>query len=196
MYSLGHEQASWLAELGGAHWGLLPALFSLPGLTWALGPENGRLGAFVLLAALMAAYDLASFRIPNPLTATAAAYGLLSATALGGLEGLGWGVLAGLAAFGLMAVFFFFGAMGAGDVKAMAGLACFLTPWGALELFVLTALCGGVLAVGRLLLARQRVQAWGAGPGLLRISAGGHRLPYGLAIMAAALVMAAQGGLA
>lgn len=154
------------------------------------------MGAFVLLAALMAAYDLASYRIPNPLTATAAAYGLFSAAVQGGPAGLGWGALAGLSALGLMAIFFFLGAMGAGDVKALAALACFLTPGGALELFILMALCGGVLAVGRLVLARQRVRAWGAGPGLLRISAGGHRLPYGLAILAAAATMAAQGGLA
>ena len=177
--------------LGGPHWGLLPAIFVLPWIVPAgrLGPTT----CLVWLAAIMASYDLAERRIPNPLNALAALMGLAWGLAWGGPGGLGQALLGGLVAGGLLAVFFFLGAVGAGDVKALGALGTFLGPWGALQLFLFTVLAGGLLALGRLIWARRRLAAWGA-PGTWRLDAGGLEMPYGLAIASGALAMAVMGG--
>jgi prepilin peptidase CpaA len=153
-------------------------------------------GTWVLvLAALMASYDLATRRIPNPLNAMAALSGLAWALMAWGLPGLGQAVLGGLIAFALMAVIYFIGGVGAGDVKAMAALGTFLSPWGAFELFVFTLLAGGVLAVLRLAIARRGVAISG-GQGVFRLQASGLSLPYGVAICAGAFCVVLSGGVA
>lgn len=167
-----------LAELGGARWGLLPALASLPWLIAQGGDTAGVRGCFLLLAFLMASCDLVTRRIPNPLSALAALSGLAAAWAVGGWSGLGLAALAGLVAFALMLLFHLMGAVGAGDVKALGALGSFTAPWGALQLFLFTALAGGLLAGVFLLLGRRR-----------------QPLPYGVAIAAGALALALVGGL-
>ncbi len=167
-----------LAELGGSRWGLLPALASLPWFIWPGNDTAGVRGCLVLLACLVASFDLVTRRIPNPLVALAALTGLALAGAQGGWLGLGQAAGAGLVAFGLMLVFHLMGAVGAGDVKALGALACFTVPWGAVLLFLFTALAGGLLAGAFLLLGRR-----------------GQPLPYGVAIAAGALALAAGGGM-
>ncbi len=175
---LSREPGAVLAELGGARWGLLPALASLPWLISLGGETSGVRSCFVLLACLMASFDVVTRRIPNPLTALTALTGLVLAWAQGGWGGLGQAAGAGLVAFALMLVFHLMGAVGAGDVKALGALGCFSAPWGAVQLFLFTALAGGLLAGVFLLLGRRR-----------------HTLPYGVAIAAGALALAAGGGL-
>ena len=175
-----------LAELGGAHWGLLPALASLPWLLSQAGnPAGLKSMTFLLLAALMASSDVASRRIPNQLTALAAIGGLSWGLMAGGLPGLGQALLGGAVGFGLFFVFYVVGAVGAGDVKAVGALGCFLAPWPALMLFVLTSLAGGVLAVIRIAATRR---------GFMN-PAPEQTLPYGLAIACGALALVLQGGL-
>lgn len=139
---------------------------------------------FLLLAALMASSDLATRRIPNQLTALAAIGGLCWAMMAGGFSGLGQALLGGAVGFGMFFVFYLLGAVGAGDVKALGALACFLAPWPALMLFVLTSLAGGVLAVMRIIVTRQFISP-----------APEQTLPYGLAIAGGALALVLQGGL-
>lgn len=91
-----------------------------------------------------------------------------------------------------MAVFFFIGAVGAGDVKAMGALGAFLTPAGSLELFIWTTLAGGFMAVARMIWARQFTASGGLAG--LRLSKSGLTLPYGLAICAATFIVAGAGG--
>lgn len=185
----GHGQA---APWGGTHWGLLPALGVLP--FFAASGQAGPALWVPWLACLMASYDLAQRRIPNPLNALAALMGLAWSLSNGGLAGLGQGLLGGLVGFGLLAIFFFMGAVGAGDVKALAALGTFLTPWGALGLFLYTVLAGGVLALLRLALAQRSL-----GPGGWRLWASrtrGLEMPYGLAIACGALVHSLTGGMA
>ncbi|MFZ5585036.1 MAG: prepilin peptidase [Thermodesulfobacteriota bacterium] len=183
-------QSNVLAGLGGPHWGLLPAVFVLPLLVGSTGFKPGLV--FLWLALVMMSYDLASRRIPNALTALAALTGLALALASGGMAGLGRSLLAGGLVFGLMAVFFFLGAVGAGDVKALGALSTFLAPWGALEFCLATTLAGGLLALLRLALARRGLRLVAA-PGVLGLMAGGLELPYGLAIAAGAAWCAAAG---
>lgn len=182
-----------LAELGEAHWGLLPALLFLPWLVAGGRAWSGPAAWFLLLAALMASYDLACRRIPNPLNALTALWGLAWGLAAGGWAGLGQSLLGALVAFGLMAVFFFVGAVGAGDVKALGALGAFLSPWGSVELFIWTTLAGGAMALARLIWARRHLVSGGGLAGL-SLGQSGLTLPYGLAICAAAFMVAAAGG--
>lgn len=182
---LARAESSALAQLSGPSWGLLPACLFMPWLALHVGANQGNLMVMVLMAFLMASYDLISFRIPNQLNALAALSGLTLALTRGGWSALPDALLGGLVAAGLMAIFFFFGAVGAGDVKALGALGVFLGPWGALELFYLTVLAGGILAVGRLLAVHgiRGLKSWS-------VLARGLKLPYGLAISAGALWLA------
>lgn len=191
MLTSSHAQLDSATPWGGPHWGLLPGLAVLP--FFAAGGQAGAPLWVAWLACLMASYDLAQRRIPNMLNALAALMGLAWSLGQGGLAGLGQGLLAGLVGFGLLAIFFFLGAVGAGDVKALGALCTFLAPWSALQLFLYTVLAGGLLACLRLL-ALGRGLSPGAGLGGLRLRAQGLEMPYGLAIAAGALVHALTGG--
>lgn len=171
-------QSNVLAWLGGPAGGLLPAVYALPLLWWILPPAGA---VFLWLSLVMAACDLASRRIPNFLTALTALCGLTWSLAAHGAAGLAWSLLAGGMLFCLMAVFFFLGAVGAGDVKALGSLATFLSPWGSLRFLLATLLCGGVLALIRLVLARRSLILAG-GPAAWRLDAGRLELPYGVAV--------------
>ena len=181
---------------GGGHWALLPAFMSLPLLMNGLSGQAAAQGWLLVLASLMACYDLADRRIPNQLTATAAAAGLIWGLAVSGPAGGGQAFLAGLAGFSLMAVFFFLGAVGAGDVKALGALCTFLSPFGALSLFVLTTLVGGLLALGVLVGGRlfQKDPLFKTGLTSLRLGGKGPTMPYGLAIWGGTVALIALGG--
>jgi prepilin peptidase CpaA len=119
-------------------------------LTWLQGPSGGLLLP-LLLAVVMAVGDVRTRRIPNYLTLGGALAGLAFQTLVSGWPGLMQG-LGGLAVgFGLMLPFYVFFGMGAGDVKAMAALGAWLTPWTSLSLFFYMALAGGVLGFGLLI---------------------------------------------
>jgi prepilin peptidase CpaA len=187
------ESTEWGKELRGIHWGFLPAFLCLPLFSGSLTtPEIMKLN-LIVMASLMASYDLASRRIPNQLTGLCAVYGLLLSLALGGFNGFLDGLLGGLSGFGLMAVFFFIGAIGAGDVKAMGALGTLLNPLAAFYLFILTTLAGGVLALAILLRKNPRFMAAGISPGNLRLTSGKANLPYGLAIWGGSLVLTLTG---
>ncbi len=182
---LARAESSALAQLSGPSWGLLPACLFLPWLAPHVGAGQGNLLLMALFGLIMASYDLASLRIPNQLNALAALCGLVLALMAGGWSALAPALGGGLVALALMAVFFFLGAVGAGDVKALAALGVFVGPWGALELFLLTVLCGGVLALLRVLMVHGP-----RGLGHWWIAAKGLELPYGLAICAGTLWLA------
>lgn len=91
--------------------------------------------------------DLRSRRIPNILTFTSAAAGLIFHVAVGGVDGLvhaGGGWLVGVAVFFLP---FALGGMGGGDIKLLAALGAWLGPSLALWLALYTGVVGGVLAL-------------------------------------------------
>ncbi len=152
---------------------------------------------FVIAVAIV---DLRSRRIPNLLTAPAAAAGVLAAWVTAGgsgvLHSVG-GLLTGLAAF---IPFYIARGFGAGDVKAMAAIGAFLGPQGALLAAAWTLVAG---AIGGLLLLAARggypairalLSRWVVRAGVLSTTgnvapiepAAGdparHRFPYGLAI--------------
>jgi prepilin peptidase CpaA len=91
--------------------------------------------------------DLYTRRIPNPLTAGVAAFGLL-------LAGLGLGtvtvpqaILGFIVGLLLMLPGHLIGATGAGDVKLFAAIGTLIGPGPIVMAFVYTALAGGALAI-------------------------------------------------
>jgi len=115
------------------------------------------LGTLAAGAGIAAAIDLRTRRVPNPLTASLTASGLVFAAA--GISGLSvsasiLGCVLGLA---LMLPGHLFGATGAGDVKLFAAAGALIGPASIVTAFFYTALAGGVLAL-IVAVRRQRLQ--------------------------------------
>ncbi|MBK9121381.1 MAG: prepilin peptidase [Phycisphaerales bacterium] len=100
--------------------------------------------------------DFAERRVPNWLNALIAITGLtMQAIAFGWytsgeervLGGVGWGLLGLLVGFGVLIVPWAMHGMGAGDVKLMAAIGCWLGPWLTLVSFAAGAVIGGLAAV-------------------------------------------------
>ena len=144
--------------------------------------------AFSLLLVMALVWDLRHRRIPNSLVVATLLLGFLFTVstlgqargALVAVEGMGAG-------FALWLPWCWFGMMGAGDVKFFAAAAAWLGPRGALSAALVTALLGGVLAVGWVV-ARKVVRRNAGGANT--IAAGEHAaelaptvtLPYGVAM--------------
>ena len=150
-----------------------------------------------------AVFDLKSRRIPNRLTFPAMLAGLLLHLVLNGIHGLGFAAASGLIAGAIFAIFGLAGGMGAGDVKLMMAAGCIAGLDNVAWLLILTALAGGVMAIG-LALWRGRLKDTLLNVGALAVhhryeglkphphlnvgNALTLRLPYGLAIAAGSIV--------
>lgn len=95
-----------------------------------------------------AVFDVRSRRIPNFITLPGILLGLLLHLALGGWKQMGMAALAGLICGGLFLIFWLAGGMGAGDVKLMTAVAAIAGMPLVTYLLILTALAGGVMAIG------------------------------------------------
>lgn len=104
--------------------------------------------AAVALATLAASVtDLWKFKVYNILTIPTLLAGLAASTFLGGWDGLASGVLGASLGFGLLVVFYAAGGVGAGDVKLLAAIGAWLGPYLTYQVFVASALFGGVYAL-------------------------------------------------
>jgi prepilin peptidase CpaA len=140
-------------------------------------------GCAVSAASLAAMIDVFTRRIPNWVTFTALVAGVLINAWSGGING----AIAALggAALGaaLLLPFYAIRAMGAGDVKLLAGLGALLGPQLLVSVAVYGALVGGVmsaiilLARGRLFMALDELLIQRRAPTL-----SGATAPYGVAI--------------
>jgi prepilin peptidase CpaA len=110
------------------------------------------LGPAVLYASWI---DYAQRRVPNWLNAALAALGLVAQTLAFGWRtphetgvpgGLAPGLLGLLVGFAVLILPWTMHAMGAGDVKLMAAIGCWLGPWLTLLSFAAGALIGGLMA--------------------------------------------------
>ena len=133
----------------------------------------------LLLVFQAAASDLAWRRIPNVLVLA----GLLLALVLhwrlgGGSALLAQGVAGAGVGFLLFLPMYALGGMAAGDVKLVAMAGSFVGPWQALQLALLSAVAGGLLALCCLQLAR-----WRGGKA--------DGMPYAVAIAAGTIVTVA-----
>ncbi len=153
--------------------------------------------------------DLRTYRIPNYLTIGAAVAGLVYQAACHGPSGVGSGLMGLGLGFFLLFPVYLLGAMGAGDVKALAALGTWLGPGLTLMLFCYMAVAGGLLALGvliykGLLWAKLRVfwsylVSWvlfrptGLKPGPAP-KADVQGIPYGVAIALGMVVLFWRGG--
>lgn len=115
----------------------------------------------MLAAALIVATitDIKSQRIYNWLTFPLILSGLATHTIFGGLEGLKFSG-AGLGiGFVVMAVPYFLGVMGAGDVKLMTGIGAWLGASTTFTAFLFTCIAGGVYAIGVLVFRPELLKA-------------------------------------
>jgi len=172
-------------------------LQALGELLWMLvmHPNTGVLLALLGLAAVI---DWRSFRIPNWLTLSGAAYAIAfhathGATPAAGLATAGLGLVTGLL---LLLPLYAIRVLGAGDVKLLAMVGAFLGAVATLKAAVFIFVIGGVAAIAfalsrrasRLLAANVREIAFSAvtrgmpmwRPGGQAVSVG--RLPYGVSI--------------
>jgi len=159
-------------------------------------------GGSLLCAGIGSVHDVRERRIPNLITGPAILAALLLHLIFAGWGGLLDSALAGLIAGAIFLVFFLAGGMGAGDVKLMAAVGCFvgLSP---LSMVVLsTVIAGAVFALavglynGRLretlrnvgaLLLHHGQQGLKPHPDLNLTNARTLRLPFALPIAAGCL---------
>jgi prepilin peptidase CpaA len=152
-----------------------------------------------LCASIGAVSDMRTRRIPNFLTASFLVFGLLLHLGMGGWKAMGLAAAAGLVGGAVFFLFFIVGGMGAGDVKLMAAVSSIAGFGHLAEIFVATAVTGGLFAVA-LAISRGRLKSTLANVGTLIGHHGAMglmphpelnvdrpgtlRLPYGLAIAA------------
>lgn len=91
--------------------------------------------------------DYAERKVPNWLNALLGVAGLVAQVAYFGSGGVGWGLLGMLVGFAVLIVPWTMHAMGAGDVKLMMAIGCWLGPSLTLMGFVAGAIIGGIAAV-------------------------------------------------
>jgi prepilin peptidase CpaA len=111
-------------------------------------------------AILYAAWiDYSERRVPNWLNAAIALAGLGVQGTYFGWQGLGTGLLGLLVGFSVLIVPWLMHGMGAGDVKLMAAIGCWLGPWLTLLSFAAGAIIGGVAAVVMILTTGRALHA-------------------------------------
>ena len=162
-------------------------------------PDFVFLSCAALCASIGAVSDARTRRIPNLLTGPAIIFGLLLHLAVNGWKAMGLAAAAGLAGGAVFFLFFIAGGMGAGDVKLMASISSIAGFGHLAEIFIATALTGGLYALA-LAISRGRLKSTVANafmlighhgamglvphPQLNLDRPGTLRLPYGVAIAA------------
>ena len=155
--------------------------------------------AALALALAGSVFDVRSRRIPNFLTLPGILFGLILHFGLGGWRQMGLAALAGLICAVLFLIFWLAGGMGAGDVKLMAAVGTIAGLPLVAYLLILTAIAGGVMAVGLALwrgrfrdtvrnvgalALHHRMEGLSPHPQLNVANARTLRLPYALAVAA------------
>jgi prepilin peptidase CpaA len=149
----------------------------------------------VLLSGILATAvysDLRWHRIPNWLSVTGLVAGLVLQTVATGAHGLVSGVLGAGVGLVCFAPLYLLRAMGAGDVKLLAAVGCFMGPQGAFYAAAGSLLAGGAGAIGYVLwrvaravistLVREGLAAAGAAALIAATIARRDRLPFALPI--------------
>ena len=144
-----------------------------------------------LLLALAAGWDLASYTIPNTLSA-AIIFVFLAFALIAGLPGSQFGahLAAGLVALAAGFALFASGFIGGGDAKLFAATALWFGFGDLLSYALVAALLGGLLTVTLLVVRRIPLPAVLTRRGwIARLHDSRHGIPYGAALAAGALVV-------
>ena len=145
--------------------------------------------AIILVVA--AVIDVRTFTISNRLNATVAALAPVYWWSIGLPLWPDAAIQVGIAAavFAVLAITFYIGMMGGGDVKLAAALALWFSPASTIKFLVIMSLAGGLLTV--IVLIAHRIR-----PGQIKNSdgetGGKPEIPYGVAIAIGALWILAQ----
>lgn len=108
--------------------------------------------ATALIVCLIAAItDLRRFKVYNSVTIPFFLTGLLYNAAVCGLQGFTDSLIGALVGFGLLFFLYVFGKAGAGDVKLLAGIGAWLGAGMVLRIFLVSAIVGGVFAIGAMI---------------------------------------------
>ena len=147
--------------------------------------------ALPVLMAAAAGWDLASFTIPNFLTAALLALFAVFVFAAGlSLAAIGWHLAAGLAGLVLGFALFAFGYVGGGDAKLFAATALWLGFRDLVPYALVASLCGGALTFLILVLRRCPLpqlffrHAW-----IVKLHDAGSGIPYGVALAAGVFIL-------
>lgn len=148
------------------------------------------LAVFPALLLLAAAWDLASFTIPNAISLALVSTFLVLAFLVGMPAAmLGWHALAGAGGLLLGFLLFALGFIGGGDAKLFASVALLLGLHDALPYALIASLLGGGLTLGLLAMRRWPLPQFLAKPWLLRLHDEREGVPYGVALAAGAFVL-------
>jgi len=149
------------------------------------------------IASVGAVKDFRGQRIPNWLTYSGLIAGLVVRIGLGGWTELSGGLAGMLFAGGIFLLLFLLGGMGGGDVKLMAAVGAWVGVAQVGILLIMSAIAGGLLAVGYVLVHKRMFESlrnvaelvrhhltegFAPHPTLNVRQEGTLRLPYGLAI--------------
>ncbi len=117
--------------------------------------------AFLVPSVLLASWiDLRYHKVPNWLNLFLIVSGLAAQAIFNGWAGLGAGLLGMLLGFGLLIIPWLMHAMGAGDVKLMAGIGVWLGPKLTLQAFCVGAVLAGVNAMVMIIAGRRLWHAY------------------------------------
>lgn len=147
-----------------------------------VGFTEALLALLALLVLVAAAIDIRTFTISNRLNLAVALLAPLYWWSIGLPVWPDVAIQIAVAAgvFALLAVAFYTGMMGGGDVKLAAALALWFSPLSTLRFLVIMSIAGGVLTLVLLLVHRARRKP------------GRPEIPYGVAIAIGALVILTQ----
>lgn len=146
--------------------------------------------AFPVILIAAAAWDIASYTIPNFLQVLLlAAFLAFAFAAEMPLAVLGWHLLVGAIALCLGFALFALGYIGGGDAKLFAAVALMFGAHDAAGFGMLASIFGGLLTLGLLAMRRAPLPGFLASmPWLLRLHDEREGVPYGVALAAAAFV--------